>query len=97
MVDLEKAKALINEYCRNEFKHDADFLDLENIGIAYTTITDDEIAAQVYVDLLHMQMKYEVAGKEVKKENITLEDLEWLDFDTLIGDCVHYLNEMENK
>ena len=43
MSDLEKAKELINEYCKSEFGYDADFSDMKNIGIAYTTITEDEL------------------------------------------------------
>lgn len=96
MFDLEKEKELINEYCQNEFEHDADFSDMENIGIAYTTITDAEIEAQVSVDLVHMKIIYEVYEKGLHKtEDIILEDLENLEFDYLISKCVDLLEESE--
>ena len=96
MTDLEKAKELINEYCQYEFKHDADFSNMENIGIAYTTITDDELDAQVSIDLVHMQIIYEVYERNLKKrEDITLDDLKNLEFDYLISECVDLLDESE--
>lgn len=96
MTDLERAKELINEYCQREFNYDADFSDIKNIGIAYTTITDDELEAQVSVDLVHMQIIYEVYERNLKrKEDITLNDLENLEFDYLISKCVDLLEESE--
>ena len=96
MSDLEKEKELINEYCKSEFGYDADFSDMKNIGIAYTTITEDELEVQVSIDLVHMQIIYEVYEKGLKKtEEIKLEDLENLDFDYLISECVDLLEESE--
>ncbi|MCD8188953.1 MAG: hypothetical protein LUD78_01800, partial [Clostridiales bacterium] len=48
---LVRAKELIDEYCMEEFSEGADFTDLTTIGVAFTTITDDEIPIQAYVDL----------------------------------------------
>ena len=36
---LDKAKQLIDDYCQSEFGHPAGFEDMENIGVAYTTLT----------------------------------------------------------
>lgn len=44
---LEKAKDLINEFCEDEYNEPADFSDLGNVGLAYTTITDEKIPIQV--------------------------------------------------
>ena len=50
----------------------------------------------VSIDLVHMQIIYEVYGKGLKKtEEIKLEDLENLDFDYLISECVDLLEERE--
>ena len=40
---LERAKRLINQYSQAEFGNDADFNDLQNIGLAFTTLTDEEL------------------------------------------------------
>ncbi len=97
MKDLEEAKKLINDYCYREFGQDADFSDLENVGVTYTTITDDELEVQVSVDLINMQIKFQVESiDDIKFEDITLQDLEWLDFDNLISKCINYLNETVN-
>ena len=52
--ELERAKELVNDYCQCEFHHDADFDDLENVGVAYTTLTDEEIPIQVSLDLIQL-------------------------------------------
>lgn len=47
-AELELAKNLIDDYCREEFHSGADFSDLSAVGIGHTTITDDEIPIQAY-------------------------------------------------
>lgn len=53
---LNEAKRLINEYLRTEFHinepEEEIFADLRKIAIGYTTVTDDEIPAQIYVNLI---------------------------------------------
>ncbi|MCD8368138.1 MAG: SNF2-related protein [Clostridiales bacterium] len=54
---LDRAKELIDEYCLEEFSEGADFDDLTNIGLAFTTITDDEIPIQATVDLVGFKLE----------------------------------------
>lgn len=104
MNDLEKAKELINEYCQKEFNVScADFSDLKNVGVAYTTLTDYEISIQVSVDLINMKLKtwigYDfVDGIEPERvEDITMDDLECLDFDDLISGWQTYIEDNIEK
>ena len=104
MNDLEKVKELINEYCQKEFEVScADFSDLNNIGVAYTTLTDYEIPIQVSVDLINMKLKtwvgYDfVDGIEPERvEDITMDDLECLDFDDLISGWQTYIEDNIEK
>ena len=53
---LEQAKELIDQFCQEEYDSYADFSDLENVGIAYTTVTDEEIPIQVNVDLVNYRV-----------------------------------------
>ena len=55
-VLLEQAKELIDNFCQGEYGSRADFSDPTAIGIAYTTLTDDEIPIQVNVDLEHFRI-----------------------------------------
>ena len=68
---LEIAKELINNFCLSEYGSTDDFSDLHNIGIAYTTLTDDEIPIQVTVDLIDCKIIYELNGKVFKVEQYT--------------------------
>ncbi|MCD7764430.1 MAG: SNF2-related protein [Lachnospiraceae bacterium] len=54
---LDRAKKLIDEYCLEEFSESADFDDLTNVGLAFTTITDDEIPIQATVDLVGFKLE----------------------------------------
>lgn len=54
---LERAKRLINEYCLEEFGSENDFANLEAVGVGYTTVTDEEIPIQAYVDLIHFRIE----------------------------------------
>ncbi len=88
--DIERAKDLVNDFCMKEYGSDADFSDMTLIPIAHTTITDDELPVQVYVDLEAMRFLYSVDDDIVEEEIYDdplsfLHDLEFLDFDELIG------------
>ena len=50
-AELDRAKRLINEYCRKEFGQDANFSDLTSIGLAFTTVGDADIETQVNANL----------------------------------------------
>ena len=52
IASTSEAKRLIETYCENEFQNPADFSDIRNIGLAYTTITEEEIEIQVKRDLV---------------------------------------------
>ena len=54
--ELEKVKELINKFCLDEYGEDADFSDMKNIDIAYTTLTDAEIPVQVSVNLVDFRI-----------------------------------------
>ena len=54
---LEQAKALISAYCEDEFGSEPDFTDLTNIGVAFTTIEDDEIPIQTSIDLVNFRVE----------------------------------------
>ena len=54
--EIEKAKELINKFCLDEYGEDADFGDMKNIDIAYTTLTDAEIPVQVSVNLVDFRI-----------------------------------------
>ena len=86
----EQAKGLINDFCRSEYGNDADFSDLTKIGVAYTTVTDDEIPVQVNIDLVNYRLERYLNEEHLEtrqygsmQEFITNE-LENLDFSDLI-------------
>ena len=56
-AELELAKKLIDDYCREEFHSGADFSDLSAVGIGHTTITDDEIPIQAYANLADFRIE----------------------------------------
>ena len=56
---LDKAKFFINEFCDAEYEQEADFSDLHNVGLAFTTLTDDELPIQVTADLVDFKITYE--------------------------------------
>ncbi|MDL2232174.1 hypothetical protein LJC63_01155 [Ruminococcaceae bacterium OttesenSCG-928-L11] len=87
---LEQAKALISAFAEQEYGSTADFSDMSNIGIAYTTNEDEQHEFQVSADLLGFRTKYFLDNICIKTEQYAnlreMIDLELanLDFDTLI-------------
>lgn len=88
---LEMAKELINEYCYKEFGGPVDFDDLEHISITYTTVTDDEIPIQIYIDLVHFRLERYLENYLLERiqyeslDALIANELEFLDFDLLIS------------
>lgn len=88
---LEKAKELINDFCVDEYGEGADFTDLHDVGIAYTTYTDDEKEFQVTADLIDCKITYEYDGETVKTEqykdidDMVKNGLTGLDFNELVS------------
>ena len=60
---LDKAKQYINDFCEAEYHDSADFFDLHNVGLAFTTLTDDELPIQVTADLIDFKITYEFDGE----------------------------------
>lgn len=89
--ELETAKSLINDFCINEYGDTADFSDLSKIGIAYTTVTDNEIPIQVDVDLLKYNIKTyinEILVDTAQYNSLSAlitNELEGLNFDDLVS------------
>ena len=65
---LDKAKWLINDFCEAEYREGADFDDLHNVGLAFTTLTDDELPIQVTADLIDYKITYEFDGEVYNTE-----------------------------
>ncbi len=88
---LEQAKELIDQFCQAEYDGYADFSDLEKVGIAYTTITDEEIPIQVNADLVHYRIERYLDGQFLERrqyeslDGLIQNELAELDFDDLIS------------
>lgn len=88
---LDKAKWLINDYCEAEYREGADFSDLHNVGLAFTTLTDDELPIQVTADLVDFKITHEFDGEVFDTEQFdSIEDmiengLTGLDFSDLVS------------
>ena len=104
MNDLGKVKELIMKYSKKEFNDNlVDFSNLNNVDVAYTTLTDYEIPIQVSVDLINMKLKTWVGDGCLDErepdcvEDITMDDLECLDFDDLISGWQTYIEDNIKK
>ena len=88
---LDKAKWLINDFCEAEYHEGADFDDLHNVGLAFTTLTDDELPIQVTADLIDFKITHEFDGEVFDTEQFdSIEDmiengLTDLDFSDLVS------------
>ena len=65
---LDKAKWLINDFCEAEYREGADFSNLHNVGLAFTTLTDDELPIQVSADLVDFKITHEFDGEVYNTE-----------------------------
>ena len=87
---LERAKGLISDFCRSEYGSEADFSDPTKIGIAYTTVTDDEIPIQVNIDLVNYRLERYLDDEHLETrqygslQELISNELENLDFSDLI-------------
>ena len=92
---MEQAKGLISDFCQSEYGSEADFSDLTKIGVAYTTITDDEIPIQVNIDLVNFRLERYLNGEHLETrqygslQGLISNELEILDF----SDLTHVLDE----
>ena len=87
---LERAKGLISDFCQSEYGSEADFSDPAKVGVAYTTVTDDEIPVQVNIDLVNFRLEryLDDAHLETRQygslQELITNELENLDFSDLI-------------
>ena len=87
---LERAKGLISDFCRSEYGSEADFSDPTKIGVAYTTVTDDEIPIQVDIDLVNYWLERYLDDEHLETrqydslQELIANELENLDFSDLI-------------
>lgn len=90
-ASLEIAKEFINDFCVAEYGNPANFSDLEKVGIAYTTVTDEEIPIQVNADLVHYRIERYLDGQFWERrqyeslDELIQNELAELDFDDLIS------------
>ena len=90
-ASLEIAKEFINDFCEAEYGSPADFSDLEKVGIAYTTVTDEEIPIQVNADLVHYRIERYLDGQFLERrqyeslDELIQNELAELDFDGLVS------------
>ena len=86
----ERAKGLISDFCRREYGSEADFSDPTKIGVAYTTVTDDEIPVQVNIDLVNYRLERYLDDEHLETrqygslQELIANELENLDFSDLI-------------
>ena len=87
---LERARGLISDFCRSEYGSEADFSDPAKIGVAYTTVTDDEIPIQVNIDLVNLRLERYLDDEHLETrqygslQELISNELENLDFSDLI-------------
>ena len=102
---LDKAKALIDEYCREEFEREegADYSDLSAVEVAYTTTEDEKHEIQAKVNLVDFSIGTFVDGTLVRNEQYgSLEQLvesglPGLSFDDLVYVSDEELARVETK
>lgn len=97
--DLKTAKQLINDYCIEEFDTMADFSNLSDVGLAYSTTEDDEHEIQVSADLNTYCINYAVDGETV--HSVPFDSLHELNehfaslyFDAMISDAEYHYYEL---
>lgn len=95
---LDKAKHLIDDFCREEYQREdgADYTDLTNVGIAYTTTEDDKHEIQARVNLVDFRIETLADGKVVRSEQYaSLEELTDKGLQALSFDDLVYLSDGE--
>ena len=95
---LDKAKHLIDDFCREEYQREdgADYTDLADVGVAYTTTEDDKHEIQARVNLVDFRIETLADGKVVRSEQYaSLEELTEKGLQSLSFDDLVYLSEEE--
>ena len=102
-LPLSQAKSIIDDYCREEFQRDegADYSNLSEIGVAYTTTEDDQHEIQANVNLVDFRIDTIVDGEVIRTEqydNLTdmiERGLKNLSFDDLVYLSAEELDRIE--
>ena len=95
---LDIAKEIIDEYCREEFERDegADYSNLSEVNVAYTTTEDDKHEIQANVNLVDFRIETLVDGTVIRTEQYdSLEDMTERGLKNLSFDDLVYLSEEE--
>ena len=100
---LDKAKHLIDDFCREEYQREdgADYTDLADVGVAYTTTEDDKHEIQARVNLVDFRIETLADGKVVRSEQyasleeLTEKGLQALSFDDLVSLSEEELAQVE--
>lgn len=88
---LGRAKELISDFCMSEYESVASFDNLREIGIGYTTVTDDEIPIQANVNLVDFRIERYLDETLIETrqyeslEELIEQELEDLNFEDLIS------------
>lgn len=96
--ELDTAKALIDEYCRDEFEREegADYTDLSNVELAYTTTEDDKHKIQARVNLVDYRLETLADGNVIRSEQFSsLEDMIERSLQSLSFNDLVYLSDEE--
>lgn len=92
------AKEIIDEYCREEFERDegAEYSNLSEVNVAYTTTEDDKHEIQANVNLVDFRIETLVDGTVIRTEQYdSLEDMTERGLKNLSFDDLVFLSEEE--
>lgn len=95
---LDVAKEIIDEYFREEFERNegADYTNLSEVNVAYTTTEDDKHEIQANVNLVDFKIETLVDGTVIRTEQFdSLEDMTERGLKNLSFDDLVYLSEEE--
>lgn len=101
IVELFLAKDLINKYCMEEFDCNADFSDLEKVGLAYTTTEDGKHEIQVNANLKELRLETYIDDDTIITQDFkTMEEMNYkclmdLDFNELTSIPEYVLEDLE--
>lgn len=90
--DMREAQKHINDYCLAEFKNTADFSDLKCVGLAHTTVYNEELFEENGFPELSKAFELQVCADLVRYELIT-----YIDGDEVCSKNYSSLREMNEK
>ena len=88
---LDRAKELIDNFCRKEYEQEdgANYDDLTNVNVAYTTTEDEKHEIEASIDLVHFTINTAIDGQVVRVDGYRsleelVDELPYLDFNELV-------------